>query len=287
MRIALWGTGMMGTALSRRLGQCGHNLQVWNRSIDRAESLANEEAIRVFPTPVDAAANADMVLLTLSDASAIDSVLAMPGVLASLAGLVLVQMGTIAPEESRRLKAQLNEAGADYLEAPVLGSQPEALKGNLLIMAGGEQQVFERCLPLLRDCGPDPVLVGSTGRAAALKLAMNQLIGALTAGFALSLDMARQEGVPVEIFMKILRESALYAPTFDKKLNRMLSGDYSAPNFSLKHLAKDIELCRRTAMADNLDTGLLDALGKLLHRGVSSGYGEEDYSVLEALMAKK
>lgn len=281
MQLALLGTGLMGAPLARRLAQCGHSVRVWNRTHARAAEIAGDgvEACTNLP---EALAGAEAALTTLSDAGAIDAVLAVPGVLPALAGKVLVQMGTIAPQESRALAARLADAGVGYLEAPVLGSRPEAARGTLLVMAGGDEASFARCLPWLRDCGPEPVLVGPVGQAAALKLALNQLIAALTSGFALSLGLVRREGVPVETFMGILRDSALYAPTFDKKLDRMLSGDYAGPNFPLKHLLKDVRLCREAAEADGLDTGVLAAIARLLEAGVAQGLAEADYSALAA-----
>ncbi|AOU99322.1 hydroxyacid dehydrogenase [Acidihalobacter yilgarnensis] len=283
MHIALLGTGLMGAPLAQRLAERGHALSVWNRTPERAMALQGD-GIEVCAEASAAVAGADVAVLTLSDAAAIDAVLAGSGVLSALNGRVLVQMGTISPAQSRVLAARLAEVGIDYLEAPLLGSRPEAAKGTLLVMAGGSPETFARCLPWLRDCGPEPILVGPVGQASALKLALNQLIAGLTSGFALSLGLVRREGVPVETFMAILRESALYASTFDKKLDRMCSGDYSGPNFPLKHLLKDVVLCREVAEADGLNAGVLDAIAKLLGDGMAAGHAEDDYSALTAMI---
>ena len=91
-------------------------------------------------------------------------------------------MGTIAPAESVALGREAASLGASWLEAPVLGSGPQARSGELIVLCGGGPPLFARCRPLLERLGTGPVLVGETGTAAALKLALNNLIGSLVAG---------------------------------------------------------------------------------------------------------
>ncbi|RMG54773.1 MAG: NAD(P)-dependent oxidoreductase, partial [Gammaproteobacteria bacterium] len=238
MKIAVLGTGLMGAPMAMRLLEAEHDVWVWNRDPSRAEPLRAGGA-EVCETPVEAIAEAEFVITMLSDARAIVEVAFSPEARGVLRDRTLIQMATIDPQESRELAEAMQQAGGDYLEAPVLGSIPEATRGELIIMAGGEETVFQRCLPVLKALGPEPRLIGAVGQGAALKLAMNQLIAGLTTSFSLSLALVRHEGVDVDDFMEILRGSALYAPTFDKKLPRMLEGDYERPNFPLKHLDKD------------------------------------------------
>jgi 3-hydroxyisobutyrate dehydrogenase len=151
-------------------------------------------------------------------------------------------------------------------------------------MAGGDRKLFEHCLPVLEVLGREPRLIGDVGMGAALKLAMNQLIAGLTATFALSLGLVRSEGIDVDRFMYLLRDSALYAKTFDKKLNNYLSHDYGAANFPLKHLLKDVRLFRRVAEQIGLDTALVTTVEAACIRAEAKGYGDQDYSALyEAL----
>jgi 3-hydroxyisobutyrate dehydrogenase len=196
-----------------------------------------------------------------------------------------MQMGTIAPAESRELASRVADAGADYLEAPVLGSIPEAHDGRLILMAGGEQALFERCLPVLKALGRDPRLIGGIGQGAALKLAMNQLIAGLTASFSLSLGLVRAEGIEVDEFMGLLRGSALYAPTFDKKLDKYLARDYGKANFPLKHLLKDVRLFRGVAEGVGMDTSMITTIEAACIRALAEGFGDEDYSALYEAMA--
>ncbi|MDD3518489.1 MAG: NAD(P)-dependent oxidoreductase [Chromatiales bacterium] len=285
MKLALFGTGLMGTAMGLRLIETGHVLDVFNRTPEHTRPLS-EAGARSAERPVLALANADCVILMLADATAIREVLLKADTAGLLNGRQVIQMGTIAPQESRDLARAVAAHGARWLEAPVLGSLPEARAGKLQVMVGGETADLDACRSVLEALG-QVIHVGAVGQAAALKLALNQLIGGLTASFALSLGFVQREGVSVEDFMSVLRGSALYAPTFDKKLPRMLSGDFANPNFPLRHLLKDLRLFEHAAADAGIDPELLGPLCALLERGIASNRGGDDYSVLYATLTGK
>jgi len=279
MKISLLGVGLMGQPIALRLAQCGHDLWVWNRSPEPLQRAA-EAGLEVAPDLAAAIGQGEVILLTLSDAAAIESVLLTPEVIPLLRDKSVVQMGTIAPGESRAIGGQVTRAGGVYLEAPVLGSIPEARSGRLIVMVAGPEPAYQHCLLMLRCLGKDVEYIGAVGQAAATKLAMNQLIASLTAGFSQSLGLIRAEGVDVEQFMGLLRESALYAPTFDKKLQKYLLHDYSHPNFPLKHLIKDTGLFLRVAEEAGINGAISKAMLEVFQHGQEAGYGEEDYSSL-------
>jgi 3-hydroxyisobutyrate dehydrogenase len=283
MQISVLGTGLLGSEIAIRLKEQGFTVSAWNRTAGKAAPLATV-GIRLPDTAAAALADADLVLLLLADAPAIEATLFAADTEPALAGRNIVQMGTIAPTESQALAARVADAGAAYLEAPVLGSLPEARAGKLLVMAGGDAVLYRRCLPVFEALSQEPRHIGAIGQAAALKLAMNQLIAGLTATFSLSLGLVRRAGLDVEQFMEVLRGSALYAPTFDKKLDKYLQHDYAGANFPLKHLLKDVRLMQGVMGEAGLDTGLLDAVATAADRAIESGYGDADYSALyEAL----
>jgi len=225
-------------------------------------------------------AQADCVVLMLADAAAIRAVLLTPASLEVLRGKSVIQMGTIAQKESLALQAEIERVGGSYCEAPVLGSLAEAQTGTLFVMVGGSEEQFVQWGPLFRSLSREPRLVGPVGKAASLKLALNQLIAAEISAFALSLGLVQRAGVPVETFMAILRESALFAPTFEKKLPRLLARDYQHPNFSTRHLLKDVDLFLKEASGYELTTSSLDGIRPMLERTIAQGLGEADYASL-------
>jgi|CXWL01.1.fsa_nt_gi 3-hydroxyisobutyrate dehydrogenase len=286
MKLAVLGTGLLGRAIAERLVSCGHSVSAYNRTGSKLEPLKARGCV-VSQDPSDVMQGAEAILVVLADVVAIRQVLCSGRAKYLLAGRTIMQMGTIGSEDSRMLGEEIDALGGDYLEAPVLGSKAEALAGTLSIMVGGTPEHFTRWHALLADLGPSPRHIGPVGTAAVLKLALNQLIAAEITAFALSLGMVQGAGVSVEIFMEILRASAVYAPAFDKKLSRLLSRDYANPNFPTQHLLKDVNLVEVEAQAHGLTTAGLDGIRSLLERTIDAGWREADYSaVFEAVVPR-
>ncbi len=269
--------------MAQRLLDAGISLTVYNRTIAKVADLQTAGA-QIAKSPAIALSHATAIVLMLSDAAAIRETLLTPEARAVLPGKTIIQMGTIGPSESQAIQAEVMAAGGEYLEAPVLGSIPEARSGRLLVMVGSTPAQFEQWQPILKCFGPEPTLIGTVGSAAAVKIALNQLIGALTAGFSTSLSFLQQQGIAPEPFMQILRSSALYAPTFDKKLARMLDQDYANPNFPTKHLLKDMKLFTTEATAIGINPALPVAVQHILEQAVALGFAESDYAALFAAM---
>lgn len=286
MEIGFIGTGLMGLPMAQRVLEAGFSLNAYNRTSAKLDALKSSGAT-IAPAPATVLENSACTVLMLTNGAAVQEVLFSQAARSQLKGKTIIQMGTIAPAESRAIRDQVVAARGDYLEAPVLGSIPEAKAGQLIVMVGGTATQLQTWEPVLRCFGPDPLLVGEVGAAAALKLALNQLIGSLTAAFSTSLEFVSRQGVPPELFMQILRNSALYAPTFDKKLKRMVEGNYADPNFPTKHLAKDINLFLTAAQAIDLNTAAIQGVSQILTQALEMGLADADYSALHAAVSSQ
>lgn len=279
--IGLIGTGLMGAPMAERLLLNGVSVMVYNRTPAKLTPLQQAGA-EVAASICDLLQRCQAVILMLSDADAIRSTLLSDAAKPFLAERTIIQMGTIAPSQSRSIAAEIRVAGGSYLEAPVLGSISEVKAGKLLVMVGATLEQFQQWLPTFQHFGAEPLFIGPVGTAAALKLALNQLISALTAGFALSLSFVQQQGVAVDTFMQVLRQSALYAPTFDKKLQRMVEQNYANPNFPTKHLLKDTNLFLNEAETAGLQVDSLSGVRHILEIACQLGLADQDYSALLA-----
>ena len=277
--VAVLGTGLLGEAIAQRCLSQGISVHAWNRSRERVQPLLTLGAKEIGDLS-EVSSTCDAIITVLRDGPVTTEVVAALG---PLNGSTVIPMGTMGVTESRKLAAQVLQKNGKYLEAPVLGSKPQALSGSLLVMAGGDADVFEQQLDLLRHLSQQPKLVGPVGSGAATKLALNQLIASLTHSFSLSLRLIQQAGVPVETFMEILRPSALYAPTFDKKLERMLQGHYEDPNFSTALLRKDLELFLQETKAAGVQDLGLQGLAQLLNKANGTQLDHQDYCALHEL----
>jgi len=279
MKIGFLGVGLMGKPMVERLNSLGHSLTVYNRTTEKLETLKNL-GVKVANSPAEVVKETDVIILMLSDASVIKSLLLSQETQVFLKNKTIIQMGTISPSQSQELMQAVVELGGGYLEAPVLGSITEAKAGKLIVMVGATLEQLTLCEDLFKSFTAKPLLVGEVGKAAALKLALNQLISSLTASFSLSLAFVQASGVDTDLFMEILRQSALYAPTFDKKLNRFLEGDYSNPNFPVKHLEKDTRLFLEESSKLQINNIVLQSVHHLLLQAMEKGDSDLDYSAM-------
>lgn len=269
----------MGVPMALRLAQAGHTVTVWNRTPDKLAPL-QAAGIAIADFPATALQASSVTVLMLADAEAIRQVVLTEPAIFALAHHTLIQMGTIAPQHSKVLRDEVIAAGGAYLEAPVLGSITQAESGTLSVMVGATAEQFADWLPVLQVFGEQVIHIGSVGTAAAAKLALNQLIGSMTTAFALSLGLAQREGIEVDQLMQILRTSALYAPTFDKKLDRMLTRNFGNPNFPTKHLLKDMNLFVEAAQAAGLNAALAESVSLVVQQAMELGLADADYSAL-------
>ncbi|MUL36622.1 NAD(P)-dependent oxidoreductase [Gloeocapsopsis dulcis] len=278
MKVGILGTGLMGLPMAQRLLDTNLDLIAYNRTVEKLTPL-KEAGAEIATHPQAVIQAAECIILMLTDATAIRSVL-FPDSSQELAGRTVIQMGTISPTDSKEIRDEVIAAKGEYLEAPVLGSIPEATAGKLIVMVGATAEQFQHWLPLLQNFGSEPLHIGEVGTAAAVKLALNQLIASLTTAFAQSLGLIQRQGINIELFMQILRNSALYAPTFEKKLSRMVERNYDNPNFPTKHLLKDINLFIAEAQASGLNVSGIAGVQQIIEVALSQGFSDTDYSAL-------
>jgi 3-hydroxyisobutyrate dehydrogenase len=282
MKIAFLGTGLMGEPMAQRLLAAGHQLNVFNRTTLKTEKLCKNGAVLAFK-PADAIKESEIVITMLTDYSAVCDLLCTKKKI-DFKGKTLIQMSTISPDESLLLKDRIESLGGEYMEAPVLSSIPQAVEGSLIIIVGATEEQFQENKIILESMGNKIHHVGEVGKASAAKLALNQLIATMISSFAMTLGYVRKKEIDPEKFMEVLRVSALYAPTYDKKLPNMLNDKYDSTNFSLKHLLKDVNLIANQFTTSGVDSSILESVKKVLEKGVQQKLEEKDYTVLYKIL---
>jgi 3-hydroxyisobutyrate dehydrogenase-like beta-hydroxyacid dehydrogenase len=251
MKVAVVGTGRMGSAMARSLARGGSELILQNRTRERAEALASELGARVVATPADAAAEADVVISMLEDQRAVESAWAGADGLLSGArsGLVLVDSSTVPPSVIQSFAAAAADAGAGILDAPVSGSVPLAETGKLTIMAGGSAEDLDRARPVLEQLATRIFHIGRLGSAAALKLAVNTLIYGLNEAVSEALVLAERAGISREVAYDVFAAGAAGAPYVGYKKAAFLDPDGTPVAFALELAEKDLRLILELADA--------------------------------------
>ena len=196
----------------------------------------------------------------------------------SAAGSTLVEMSTIGPESVHELRSRL-PAEVDMLDAPVLGSVPQAERGELKVFVGGEPGTVERAMAVLETLGTVRHM-GSLGAGASMKLVANSTLLALMTGLGEALTLADGLGLRQNDVLDILADSAIGVPVRSKR-RFIESGTYPA-NFKLGLASKDGSLVMRAAEAAGLDLRLARAAVSWLAAADHAGLGDLDYSAVVA-----
>jgi 3-hydroxyisobutyrate dehydrogenase len=196
MKIGIAGTGRMGAAIAQRLMALGHELTVWNRTIEKAQALAAAGA-KVAATPFQAASFSETVITILTDAAAIDTAYhAKDGLLSgNVAGKLFIEMSTVRPDTERELSARIREKGAAMIECPVGGTVGPAKDGKLFGFVGGEVSDVARARPLLEQMCRRIEHVGPVGAGASMKLAINLPLLVFWQAFGEALALCRSLGL--------------------------------------------------------------------------------------------
>ncbi|GAB4139856.1 MAG: NAD(P)-dependent oxidoreductase [Ignavibacteriales bacterium] len=278
MKVGFFGAGLMGKPMIEKLIENGFDVNVFNRTIEKTVSLS-EKGAKIFQTSKELIAASEVVLFMLADYKAVQDVFQNLSD-EVLVGKQFIQMGTLSPSENIELKNFFENKNSKYFEAPVLGSIPQIKEKKLITFIGAEAEQYQMYKKIFESFSNKIIYVGEVGKASALKLALNQLIVSELAIFSMSLKYIINKGIDVELFMDVLRNSALYAPTFDKKLDNFLSGNFAKPNFPLKHMLKDLKLIINEFDKSQLNTKVLVSEESLLEYGIQNGFADEDYSAI-------
>nr|WP_306266887.1 NAD(P)-dependent oxidoreductase [Pararhizobium sp. IMCC3301] len=283
--IAIVGTGRMGTAFARRLIEVGHRVTVWNRTQSRTAAAA--EAGAIVAPDLATVTEADAILVSLTDAPAIEAVTA-ELIRAGITGKLIIDLSTLLPDETRAQAEKFAAAGADFVDCPVGGTVGPALKGQLLGMAGGTGTGFARAKPVLEQLCRRVEHLGPAGTGAQMKLAVNLPLAIYWKTLAEALTMLEGSGIQAETAISLIADSSA-GPTVLKNRAQVvvdtLNGTDQPGTFDIAGLAKDLELALRQAALTGRPMPLSEETRKSYAKALSSGLGGFDGASLTRHLA--
>lgn len=271
MNIGWIGLGNMGAPMASQLIEAGYPVTIYNRSKNKTAELEKAGA-SVATSPKSLLEAVDVAILMVSDDNAIKQIFeSAQGLLsAGTKGKIIINMSTVSPGISKEMYEKSKQKGNDYLDAPVSGSVKQAETGQLVIMVGGEMDVYEKVKPILEKLGKLNIRVGEIGTGNHAKLAINSLLALYTQGLAETVLFASKNGVKTDDLLNLIANAAI-GNTFTRiKGDAILNDNYKAA-FALKHIVKDLRLAKDEGISSPLAQTALKTF-----ENAEAEYGEED-----------
>ena len=285
MQIGFIGIGVMGRPMTLNLLKAGHEVTIFARHPDKTEVQEVVKAGAVLAPSERAVAIASEIVITMvpNSAQVEEVVTGEHGILdGARKGLIIIDMSTIAPQMSRKLAALAKEKGVDFLDAPVSGGSQGAVNGTLTIMVGGEQEVFEKALPVLENMGKKENIfhVGPVGAGEVIKLVNNLLCGTIAASISEALVLGVKAGADVETMAKVIGVSSGASWQLSNQFPlRAFNGSFQ-PGFMTDLLHKDLGLALDLAAENQTPLAMTAIARQMFEMTRAAGYGKDDYTAL-------
>ena len=272
-RITVVGLGIIGSAWAQNLHADGLAVRGWNRSPKDYPFYEADLA--------KAVTDAELIIIVVADPPAVESLLDV--IVPHLKpGQIVAQSSTISAHWTKIFAQRVEASGAEFLEAPFTGSKPAAEARQTVFYLGGTTELVQKARPVLARLSAHILHIGAVGAASSLKLAMNLNLALMAEALSESLSLARAEGIPDEKFFDALHLNVGRSGLSDLKEPKFRAKDF-APQFSLKHMNKDLRLALETA--GGLDLPTAKALKSFYDNGIVAGLGDEDFTGMIRLLA--
>ena len=275
-RVAFLGLGLMGSSMAANLIRSGLPVCIWNRTKSKMLPLIALGA-QAVDTPVEAAMGADVVITMLHNGNIVDEVLFETGVAGILnPGALVIDMSSISPLRAKRHFQKLLDMKIDYLDAPVSGGTAGAEEGALVIMVGGEKQVYDRALPILAPLGRASY-IGPSGSGQLTKVANQIIVGITIGAVAEGLLLAAAGGADPTTVRDCLLGGFAESRILEQHGKRMIDRDFE-PGGSNKIFLKDLNTVIATANELELDLPLLSYVHGVYKKLIEGAFSDHDHS---------
>jgi 3-hydroxyisobutyrate dehydrogenase len=277
-RITVLGTGSMGSRVVQNLLNANHQVIAYNRSIDKVMPLLDRGAVYAA-TPREAADQADIVISMVTDNDVSRKVWLDPETGAAIGlskNAIAIESSTLTVNWTKELAAEIESRGVAFLDAPVVGSRPQADTGKLIYLVGGGAEILTQTQNILLSAGGSTIHhVGEIGRGMAMKLAVNALFGIQVAALAEVIGMLTKNGVTSAKAMECLGELPVISPVAKNAGNLMLTNNH-APMFPIELVEKDFRYIIQTAQAVDAPTPVSKAIQDIYLAAIANGYGNDN-----------
>jgi 3-hydroxyisobutyrate dehydrogenase len=275
-RLGWVGAGRMGQALAARLLAAGHDVAVYNRTRSKAEALV-EAGATVVDSPADLA-DRDVVFTIVAGPDDFQQV-----VRELLSGdtvpSVIVDMTTVSPESSARMRAEAEERGSALLAAPVSGNPKVVKAGRVTFVVSGPRAAYDETEPLIKLLGAGVTYVGEGELARLAKICHNVMLGVVAQSLAEIVVLAEKGGMSRADFLEFLNGSVMGSMFTRYKSPAYVNLDFT-PTFTPPLLRKDFDLALHAARELDVPMPVAAAAQQTVQALIGSGHADEDFAAL-------
>ena len=278
IKIGIIGLGMLGNAVALHLLDSGFEVTVYNRTKEKT-TQAKEKGAKVATSPKEIAENSELVITIVKDANAVKEIsFEKNGIIEGKhEKLIVADMSTIDPSESKNISKKFQEHNIHKLDIPVMGGPNVAITGELVMMVSGNKESFDHCKNVFEKIANKVFFLGESGVAHSVKLAMNLQITMLALALTEGITLVKKANVDPKIFLEILNSTYFKTGMSEKKAYKMIDGKYDT-TFTLANLKKDISTITSAAKSLGIELPMIKKAEEVYENAVKEGFGEIDYT---------
>ncbi|WP_020499058.1 NAD(P)-dependent oxidoreductase [Sciscionella marina] len=281
------GLGRMGTRMADRLIDAGHTIAAYNRTPSKIAQWRTDH-VNPVGTPAELA-DCEVVFITVSGPADLLAVTTGPGGLFSGGGTgpdrTIVDCSTVSPQASAETRDAAEQAGWNFVAAPISGNPDVVAAGGACVVASGPRESFDRVSTLLETIARAAVYAGQGEVARLAKLGHNLLLGLITQSLGEVLALMDKAGIEREAFFEFLGNTVLSSKFITAKSGPLISRDYQPPTFTTTLLRKDFDLGLEQARELGVPLPLAAVTRELIQSCIGLGHGQDDFSALYELQA--
>ena len=287
-RLAFLGLGVMGAPMAAHLRRAGHQVTVYNRTAAKAQAWAQQYGGRFAATPCEAASGADVVFCCVGNDDDLRSVvLGEQGALAGMTeGAVLVDHTTASATVARELHAAARARGVHFMDAPVSGGQAGAENGQLTVLCGAEQNVFDRVAPVIAAYAKACTRMGEVGSGQLAKMVNQICIAGLVQGLSEAIAFGEAAGLDMPTVLAAIGQGAAQSWQMDNRGQTMLQGQFDF-GFAVDWMRKDLAIVLDEARHNGAKLPVTALVDQFYAQVQAAGGGRWDTSSLLTLLRQK
>ena len=289
-RVGFIGLGTMGGPMVENLVKKGHAPVVYDASAQATAAAAKHAGVAVAKSPAEVAAQVGVLFTCLPNDAIVKAVyLGANGITAGARpGLITCDCSTVSPEATLEVAKAVAAKGITHMDTPMLGSQPQAVSGEIFFIVGGDQSKVATIAPYLEAMGKLHMYVGPSASGNRVKLIHNSLVAVNAVAVAEALATVVQTGVDPYTFYEVVRKGGgmAYGTYFERRAKRVFDGDFT-PTFMAELMLKDAGLALDLAKSAKVPTPILEETKRTFDEAIANGWGKEDFSAVTHVIEKR